>query len=141
MKESLDWFFTWESVQQIQIVDIRTQTDEMIIDCTMAVFLQDFKDLENGFLVNFNKNDLIRTLELKLDLEGDVQLTNLVHVNPSDKTTVPFAIIVTISSLLILGALFAFLKIGLARGMRKGELISGWFLSVFRPTILGRVYY
>lgn len=126
-----------ESVQQIQIVDVRREGDKVIADCTMAVFLKTITNPDDNFLARYNSKDLIRSLELSLDI-NDIELTSLVHVLQTDRAVIPFAVIVSVCSVLIVAALVAFCIIGQRKGKPKGELASGWFLSVFRPTILGK---
>ena len=134
---ALNDYFTMESVQQIQIIDLRSQEDKLIVDCTIAVFMTAIKTTENNFLVGFDSADLIRFLELNLDMTG-IQLTPLVHVLQTDRAIIPFAVIVSVCSALIVAALIAFCKIGTSKGKPKGELCSGWLLAVLRPTILGQ---
>jgi len=45
--------------------------------------------------------------------------------------------VIAICSTLIGGALIAFWKIGRSKGKSTREILSGWFIAVFRPTVLG----
>ena len=86
---------------------------------------------------SFDIIDLTRSLQLALNYD-DISITNPVFMQKTKDAIIPFAIIIAVSSALILFALGAFLKIGIAKGRRKREMVSGWFISVFRPTVLGK---
>ena len=88
-----------------------------------------------SYLERFNSSDLIEAIEFRMATEAN--LTPLIHTVNTGKTIIPFAIIVSVCSLLIISALVVFCVIGVKNGKTKGELAAGWFLSVFRPTILG----
>jgi len=135
VQAALNEYFQMRPVQQIQIIDVRETAGLTVIDCTLAIFMNYVTNSSDNFLARFNRSDLIEWISLST-AESEVSLTPFVHVIQTDRAFIPFVVIVTFCSTLIVTALVVFLKIGISKGKPKGEIISGWFLSVFRPTVL-----
>jgi len=140
MEDLLNNYFTTNHIQRAVIYDVRIQNDKILFDCTLAIIMSDPLDETFNFISKIDLLNLGSLIELrikeKLNTNIQVSFTKPVMINKLEKLVIPFAVMVTICGMIMIGSLVAFIILGRRNKVRTGEIVSNWFIGVFRPALL-----
>jgi hypothetical protein len=132
VRETIVNFFKMDSVNQVQVVDVRSSSHGLVFDVSIGVLVPQAVTFLQGWKVY--TTDLFRLLQIENNV--DVTFTAPVYKVEAPRAKKAFIAIVAICSAVILGFLVLFFIVGLKNDMTKKEILGGWFLINFRPSLL-----
>jgi hypothetical protein len=132
VRETIVNFFKMDSVNQVQVVDVRDSSHGLVFDVSIGVLVPQAVTFLQGWKVYIT--DLFRLLQI--DNNVDVTFTAPVYKVEAPRAKKAFIAIVAICSAVILGFLVLYFIVGLKNDMTKKEILGGWFLINFRPSLL-----
>ena len=121
-----------DSVNQVQVVDVRNSTHGLVFDISIGVIVPQAVTFLQGWKVFIT--DLFRMLQIENNV--DASFTAPVYKVEAPRAKKAFIAIVAICSAVILGFLVLYFIVGLRNDMTKREILGGWFLINFRPSLL-----
>ena len=121
-----------DSVNQVQVVDVRNSSHGLVFDVSIGVIVPQAVYFLQGWKVYIT--DLFRLLQVENNI--DVSFTAPVYKVEAPRAKKAFIAIVAICSAVILSFLVLYFIVGLKNDMTKKEILGGWFLINFRPSLL-----
>ena len=121
-----------DSVNQVQVVDVRNSSHGLVFDVSIGVIVPQAVIFLQGWKVYIT--DLFRLLQVENNIE--VTFTAPVYKVEAPRAKKAFIAIVAICSAVILSFLVLYFIVGLKNDMTKKEILGGWFLINFRPSLL-----
>ena len=132
VRETIVNFFKMDAVNQVQIVDVRNSSHGVVFDVSIGVLVPQAVTFLQGWKVYVT--DLFRMLQVEIGV--DASFTAPIYKVEAPRAKKAFIAIVTLCSAIIVGFLIAFFVVGLRNEMTKKEILGGWFLINFRPSLL-----